>query len=212
MEDISPKRAQTRQRLLDAAFHVLAREGLTGASIEMIVAQAGFTRGAFYSNFETKEELFRAVVASEMRKRLVAVGEAVGHLQQTEVPDPITAEFIGEVLQAAIVDPKTEREWQIILTEIELHSLRNPGVGGLVGPDLAYINEVADTLLPAIQALGVDLRGDPQVVLRLLINGYLGASRQALRTESTIEDNTVPPELEWFTLLVERFLRPANEG
>jgi AcrR family transcriptional regulator len=52
------KRAETRRRLLDAAAEVFRRQGFAGASVEQISAQAGFTRGAFYSNFESKEVLF----------------------------------------------------------------------------------------------------------------------------------------------------------
>jgi AcrR family transcriptional regulator len=52
------KRAQTRERLLEAAERVFLRRGLQGSSVEEISAEAGFTRGAFYSNFESKEKLF----------------------------------------------------------------------------------------------------------------------------------------------------------
>ena len=52
------QKAQTRRRLLDAAAEVFKRHGLQGASVEAIAAEAGYTRGAFYSNFETKEQLF----------------------------------------------------------------------------------------------------------------------------------------------------------
>jgi AcrR family transcriptional regulator len=51
-------RDQTHQRLLDAAQTVIARKGLAAASVEDIAAQAGYTRGAFYSNFGGKGELF----------------------------------------------------------------------------------------------------------------------------------------------------------
>jgi AcrR family transcriptional regulator len=52
------RQAQTRQDLLDAAARVFIRRGFQGASIEAIAAEAGYTRGAFYSNFESKEQLF----------------------------------------------------------------------------------------------------------------------------------------------------------
>jgi AcrR family transcriptional regulator len=52
------KKAQTRERLLQAAERVFLRRGLQGSSVEEISAEAGFTRGAFYSNFESKEQLF----------------------------------------------------------------------------------------------------------------------------------------------------------
>jgi AcrR family transcriptional regulator len=51
-------RAQTRQHLLDAAERVFLRRGFQAASVEQISAEAGYTRGAFYSNFDSKEKLF----------------------------------------------------------------------------------------------------------------------------------------------------------
>ncbi|MGO4701157.1 TetR/AcrR family transcriptional regulator [Dyella sp. 2RAB6] len=51
-------REKTRQRLLDAAAISIARKGLASTSVEEIAAQAGYTRGAFYSNFRSKNDLF----------------------------------------------------------------------------------------------------------------------------------------------------------
>ena len=51
-------RELTQQRLLDAAQKVFAKKGLDGASVEDITAAAGYTRGAFYSNFASKNDLF----------------------------------------------------------------------------------------------------------------------------------------------------------
>jgi AcrR family transcriptional regulator len=48
----------TRQRLLDAGAVLIAKKGLNGASVEDIAAHAGYTRGAFHSNFRSKAELF----------------------------------------------------------------------------------------------------------------------------------------------------------
>jgi AcrR family transcriptional regulator len=52
------KQADTRRRLLEAAEQVFLRRGLQGSSVEEIAAEAGYTRGAFYSNFESKDQLF----------------------------------------------------------------------------------------------------------------------------------------------------------
>jgi len=51
-------REQTTQRLLDAAQKLIAKKGLDAASVEDIAAAAGYTRGAFYSNFSSKDDLF----------------------------------------------------------------------------------------------------------------------------------------------------------
>src|SRR5882757_7293970 len=49
-----PTRDDTREKLLEAAARVFEEQGIGGTSIETIAAAAGFTRGAFYSNFKSK--------------------------------------------------------------------------------------------------------------------------------------------------------------
>ena len=51
-------REQTRLRLLDAAAVVIAKKGLAATSVEDVAGHAGYTRGAFYSNFKSKTDLF----------------------------------------------------------------------------------------------------------------------------------------------------------
>src|SRR5947207_3746095 len=52
------RQARTRAALLDAAARVFVRDGFQGSSVEAIAAEAGYTRGAFYSNFDSKEQVF----------------------------------------------------------------------------------------------------------------------------------------------------------
>jgi AcrR family transcriptional regulator len=52
------QQAETRRSLLDAAARAFVDRGFAGASVEAIAHEAGFSRGAFYSNFESKEQLF----------------------------------------------------------------------------------------------------------------------------------------------------------
>lgn len=51
------RRALTRERLLAAAVKVFAGEGFGGSTIDRIVGEAGFTKGAFYSNFASREDI-----------------------------------------------------------------------------------------------------------------------------------------------------------
>ena len=57
-----PTRDDTREKLFEAAARVFEEQGIGGASIEAIAAAAGFTRGAFYSNFNSKDELIIAML------------------------------------------------------------------------------------------------------------------------------------------------------
>lgn len=73
----------TRAALIDAAEKVFLREGFEHASVEQITEAAGFSRGAFYSNFSDKDELALAVI--DKRRREVA--RALRALQR--ISDPV---------------------------------------------------------------------------------------------------------------------------
>ncbi len=65
-----PTRDQTRQRLFEAAAQVFEEAGIGAASIEAIAAAAGLTRGAFYSNFASKDELIIAMLEDHVERSM----------------------------------------------------------------------------------------------------------------------------------------------
>jgi AcrR family transcriptional regulator len=69
------KQAETRRRLLDAGERVFLRRGLQGSSVEEIAAEAGYTRGAFYSNFESKDELFVELLHDRVYRQYAQMAE-----------------------------------------------------------------------------------------------------------------------------------------
>jgi AcrR family transcriptional regulator len=72
--DRSERKAATRARLLEAAARVYARRGFAGATLDEVAAEAGFTKGAVYGHFGSKENLLLALLqehlASEIAKQL----------------------------------------------------------------------------------------------------------------------------------------------
>lgn len=69
-ERTRPTREDTRQRLFEAAAAVFEERGIGGASVEAIVEAAGFTRGAFYSNFATKDDLVIAMLEDHVEQSI----------------------------------------------------------------------------------------------------------------------------------------------
>src|SRR6478609_8456015 len=65
-----PTRDHTRDKLFEAAARVFEEDGIGGASIEAIAAAAGFTRGAFYSNFKSKDELIIAMIEDHVEQSI----------------------------------------------------------------------------------------------------------------------------------------------
>src|SRR5438105_15844263 len=66
--------ARTRAHLLEAAAEVFARRGFHGASVEEVADVAGYTKGAVYSNFASKDELFLAVLEGRMQAQVELLG------------------------------------------------------------------------------------------------------------------------------------------
>jgi len=65
-----PTRDDTREKLFEAAARVFEEQGIGGASIEAIAAAAGLTRGAFYSNFKSKDELIIAMLEDHVEQSI----------------------------------------------------------------------------------------------------------------------------------------------
>jgi AcrR family transcriptional regulator len=96
----SEQQGRTRAALLDAAAEVFVERGFQGASVEAIAARAGFTRGAFYSNFASKDELF----AELLQDRVYAAYRAMAASAAEADVQPTPRES-GELLAAMQADP-----------------------------------------------------------------------------------------------------------
>ena len=107
----------TRERLIQAARKAFVRHGFDAASVEKIAADAGFSRGAFYSNFRSKDELFVAVLQAERQ----GIEKALDEIVRRE-SDP--AKRLHAVLQWYInIDLK--QAGTILQTEFMLRAFRN---------------------------------------------------------------------------------------
>jgi AcrR family transcriptional regulator len=69
------QQAQTRAALLEAAARVFVERGFAGASVEAISSEAGYSRGAFYSNFESKEQVFAELLQQRVYERYSAMAK-----------------------------------------------------------------------------------------------------------------------------------------
>jgi AcrR family transcriptional regulator len=170
------RREATRQKLLDAAAQVFAEVGLDAASVEAICERAGFTRGAFYSNFETKDELFLELVGNVARERVDAVRSRVLQLESEgglgEVP-ALALEIVQRVLDISADD----RLGVLLMNEIRIHALRNPR---LAAAYLAQEDEmrrsVAQIIEDIARAKQLRFRMPADEAARLMLTVWEGAS------------------------------------
>lgn len=112
------RRENTRARLLEAGREVFAEKGIRRVTVDELVAAAGFTRGAFYSNFSSIEELFFAVFEDQAGRMLAAVRAAIESVPAGE----FSLESVGVIFES--LHPYG-LQWYLIHTEFVLLALRN---------------------------------------------------------------------------------------
>ncbi|HZD30852.1 MAG TPA: TetR family transcriptional regulator [Candidatus Angelobacter sp.] len=151
----------TRARLIQSAEKIFARDGFEVAKLEEIAADAGYTRGAFYANFESKEDLFFALLEQEISSRITALERAMAKVRDPEAKLATMREFF---LAKAI-----DRRWSLLSLEFKLFAVRHPDVKRrlaamhrrFVEPRVCFLEEVMKALgaemhIPAY-AIGVSL-------------------------------------------------------
>lgn len=123
-EVLTPRRLATRQRLVKAAAVTFARKGVLGASVEEICDEAGFTRGAFYSNFASRDELCLALLQAHADRYLVAARQALERLEPTESVDELLNQALGVFLSAVSAEPNDI----LAMNELRLYAAREPAI------------------------------------------------------------------------------------
>jgi TetR/AcrR family transcriptional regulator, transcriptional repressor of aconitase len=110
-------RAQTRATLIAVGREHFLRYGLGGAVAEKIAEDAGYSRGALYSNFDGKEELFLAVIREEHTRHSNA-------FQSIFKKEPSGKERLRR-MRDAVADLVTDPDWIVLRAEFEAGALRN---------------------------------------------------------------------------------------
>jgi AcrR family transcriptional regulator len=203
MEPPKRRRSNTRARLLAGALEVFAERGFHGASVEDICERAGFTRGAFYSNFGSKDELVLALFQATTDRLL----------QQIEALLPELANQPGSLLDAVLglLDDTTpdQRQWHLISTEFTLHALRDPAAAKALNAQRAMFRESLTRLVEQItETSRLELAVPAEQFVRLVIAVHEGA-----RSQSLLEPRQVPSgslEHTFLPMVLEAVSRPPR--
>ena len=108
----------TRRQLLRAARAVFARDGFEHARIEEIASKAGKTRGAFYDNFNGREDVFFAIFEENVNRGLAELKPLLAQLASQEQRVEALGEFLSELTR--------DRERMLLSLEFKLYSIRHP--------------------------------------------------------------------------------------
>jgi len=117
-----PRRDDVRRRVLDASLDEFTRHGYQRASLDRIAAAAGFSKGAIYSNFAGKEDLFLSLMDQQVRDRLDRVGDTIATVG-SDVGEDVVAEQVGRVLTGVIA---SDTAWQLLFLDYVTHAARDP--------------------------------------------------------------------------------------
>jgi AcrR family transcriptional regulator len=114
------RRQQTREHLLAAAAEVFAERGFHGASLDEVAAVAGFTKGAVYSNFKNKEDLFLALFRANYEREMQALRTTLG--DSAVPPESRISDFVSLIRD----ETRRARNMGLLYQEFLLYAARNP--------------------------------------------------------------------------------------
>ena len=187
------KKARTRRRLLDAAAEVFAHRGFEATSLDEIAEVAGFSKGAVYSNFAGKEDLFLSVLDEHVSRQMLDIR---GDIDVTRAP----GEQVMEAGQRFMDLFQRERAWYLLSFEFLAYAARNPEFQvEFAARQRAQREAVVAMLEENSAAMDIPMSLPPQrmaVALEALANGIAFAK---LADEQGVPDDLVG---ELFALLV----------
>lgn len=174
------RRVRTRQQLLGAASDVFAEQGFGRSTVEQVCDRAGFSRGAFYSNFASLDELFLAMWEQRSERMLAEIREAVGS-DRTDGGGPPRPQCLADSTDRVLGAIPVDEKWYRIDAEFTAHALRNPSLKRVLA---AREESILATIMPIVEdelrRIGRRLTTDPASLGRALVAVHDGTSTQCL--------------------------------
>ncbi len=175
------RREATRQRILDAAREVFAERGVFGGSVEDICERAGFTRGAFYSNFADKDDVVGAVIEREHDRLLDHLDVSVAELSPQVAASFDLPELLGGLIGGVLASIPMGREVTLIQTELEIFAIRRPDQAArFLEVNTRFRERVGAFLDDALRQHGRELVVDPVVITDAIVAIAERSVRRAL--------------------------------
>lgn len=170
------RREETRQRLLTSALGIFARNGYERATVDEIVRDAGFSKGAFYVHFKSKDDLFWTMLEERILHHQDAFRQSVN-------PGSSFRQNVRRLLSAIFDLESEDPSWPAIVMEFVAHAGRNSDVRERFATIYKRWREVIVAMLREGQAAG-QVRGDIDLAFAAsaaiaLIEGTITQSRLA---------------------------------
>jgi AcrR family transcriptional regulator len=188
------QREQTRGCLVAAAAKVFTRRGYDNASLDEVAEEAGFTKGAVYSNFKGKEDLFLATIDTHFEERL----QSIKRVMQEEPDEQGTAHAAGmDFMDKLNRDP----DYFVLFFEFWAYAQRNPGVKKKFLPRVQRFRSALAELFEAkSDVTGLELPMPTEQLASMLI-----AMAAGVAMERELDPRSVPDDM--YALMLQFFFR-----
>ncbi len=182
---------RTREQLLEAARVAVARTGYNGTSIADIAEAAGFSKGAFFSNFESKDALLLELLRRHKQQNIASLGQIR--------EEAARGKDVSSALDRYLAALGADADWVKLDIELRLSAARNPAfaadyealqhringaLGELIGllfskagrkPPMG-LNDLADLFVALIHGLVLQQVCDPGAAIKLVFESLLATS------------------------------------
>ena len=156
-------RAQTRATLIAVGRKHFLRYGLGGAVTEKIAEDAGYSRGALYSNFNGKEELFVAVIQEEQTRHL--------NVFQSLLKEEPSGKKRLKKWRDAIANLMTDHDWIVLRAEFEVGALRSESIRkSFVAMHRQQLRDGGELVRDLLRSPDVTSRLTPDDFITVIIN------------------------------------------
>jgi AcrR family transcriptional regulator len=171
------RQARTRSDLIDAAERLFTAQGFHATSIDAVAAEAGFTKGAVYSNFASKEDLFFAVYERRVDAR-------VAEVERTLEAAPTPREGIERIIPGNGDRPQASDGWMAVFFEFWAHVLRHPELRERF---VAQHRRIIDVLAGAMVESGEEMPDDPHKLATARYAMQLGLQLERLTRPEAVD-------------------------
>ncbi len=186
------RQAHTRARLMRSAASVAAERGLERASLDAVAEHAGFTKGAVYANFSSKEDLFLAMLDARFGERL----EDLDRILSSEEDPDTQARAAAAGFIAAI---ESEPEWERLFFEFAVHAARHEGFRvELVARYRPMRERIAELLAARAARLGIEPVLPPEQVATMTFAMANGIALERLLEPEAVPDGLYPEMMAVF--------------
>lgn len=205
VEPLTPerRRQQTRDMLIQAATQVFADRGFHGATLDEVARVAGFTKGAVYSNFKGKDDLFLAVLECRYQHMLSGLYATLD--EGTGDPEADMPKWVEHARQQFTDE---EELWGVLTQEFRLYAMRNPeAMTKLAALQRADIDAITQVIANERQRFGIDLPEPPAHQARIVVALFSGLFAMRSVEHDAVDESLLESAMSF----VERAMLPPSE-